>query len=303
MPMRGGIDSRAYLRLRRIARRDNVDLLHGHSRLGSIYSGVAARLAGKVSIATAHAVDIRPAAKLHHAILAVSDAVREALLNDGVPERKVAVVYKGVPDAPPESPERRALARERLGLREGDAAIAVSPCTASRREQCLFAGAAAALKHRLGHVRFFLADTSEGANHDSPAVRGVTHCQRPGKVGFFEGRRIPPSLFGAMDIYIQLGQREDIPLGLLQAFSAGLPVVAARFGGIPEVVKHNATGLVSARGDHRMLISLLGLLVKDRGLRRMLGEKARRAHRERFTERGMVRETERVYRVALGEAS
>jgi glycosyltransferase involved in cell wall biosynthesis len=303
LPMGGGIDSRTYSRLLRIARRDKVDVLHGHSRLGSIYSGIVARLTGKTSIATAHALDMRPAVRLHHAILAVSNAVRDSLLNRGVPERKISVVYKGVADTPSESPERRKLARKQLGLREGDVAIAVSPCTASRREQCLFAGTAAALKHRIENVRFFLVDSSESTSHGGTAVNDVTQSKRPGKVGFFEGRRVPPSLFGGMDIYTQLGQREDLPLGLLQAFAAGLPVVAARVGGIPEIVKHNATGFVSARGDHRMLVALLGLLVKDRGLRLTLGEQARESQRARFTERTMTRETERVYRVALGLGS
>jgi glycosyltransferase involved in cell wall biosynthesis len=303
VPMGSGIDGRTYSRLIKIACRDEIEVLHGHTRLGSIYTGLIARLTGKTSVATAHTLDVRPVVRLHHAILAVSHAVRDSLLSNGVPEKKISVVYKGVPDVPPESPERREVARERLGLRESDVAIAVSPCTASRREQCLFAGAAAALRHRVANVRFFLVDPSESTNHRRSEVDDVTHGKRPGRVGFFEGRRIPPSLFGAMDIYTELGQREDVPLGLLQAFSAGLPVVAARVGGIPEIVKHNATGFVSARGDHRMLVALLGLLVKDRTLRLTLGEKARETQRARFTERTMTRETERVYRAALGAGS
>jgi colanic acid/amylovoran biosynthesis glycosyltransferase len=78
------------------------------------------------------------------------------------------------------------------------------------------------------------------------------------------------------------GDREGIPIALMEAMSAGLPVVASDLSGIPELVEDDRTGLLVPPGDPSMLAAALQRLADDRALRERLGREGRRAVLERF---------------------
>jgi glycosyltransferase involved in cell wall biosynthesis len=70
-------------------------------------------------------------------------------------------------------------------------------------------------------------------------------------------------------------RRENQPLALLEAMAAGKPVVAARVGGVPEIVTDGVDGLLVEPGDVGGLARAMAALVEDAGLRERLGQRAR----------------------------
>lgn len=76
---------------------------------------------------------------------------------------------------------------------------------------------------------------------------------------------------------------EACPMAVLQAMALGLPVIASRAGGIPEVIRHGVDGLLVDTGDDQDLQSALQLLADDRHLRRTLGDNARLRAQSRYT--------------------
>jgi glycosyltransferase involved in cell wall biosynthesis len=71
------------------------------------------------------------------------------------------------------------------------------------------------------------------------------------------------------------GRREGIPVALMEAMAAGLPVVASRLSGIPELITDGETGLLAPPGDVAALVAAIRRLHDDARLRRTLGEAAR----------------------------
>jgi glycosyltransferase involved in cell wall biosynthesis len=72
---------------------------------------------------------------------------------------------------------------------------------------------------------------------------------------------------------------EGFGLVLLEAAMQGLPAVAGRLGGVPEIVRDNETGLLVAPGDRMALAAALQRLLDDEALRTKLGHAAREAAR------------------------
>jgi glycosyltransferase involved in cell wall biosynthesis len=99
-------------------------------------------------------------------------------------------------------------------------------------------------------------------------------------------------------ILVYLTANEGLGSGALLAMSAGVPVIASRVGGLPEIVRHRETGLL-ADNTAESVAAAIRELTEDRALARRLGEAGRRAVSERFTVQHMVRRTMEVYRQAL----
>ncbi|HXE44392.1 MAG TPA: glycosyltransferase family 4 protein [Conexibacter sp.] len=93
---------------------------------------------------------------------------------------------------------------------------------------------------------------------------------------------------------------EGMPLVILEAMHAGLPVVATDVGSVSEAVADGETGYVVPPGDDAALQERLARLLGDPALRARLGERGRAVAAERFTAAAMARRYEAVYGV-LGE--
>jgi glycosyltransferase involved in cell wall biosynthesis len=95
-------------------------------------------------------------------------------------------------------------------------------------------------------------------------------------------RRDVPELLAAADIFALASSSEGMPVSVLEAMAAGLPVVASRVGGLPEQVVDGVTGVLVEPGDPEDLAEALAGLVADRELRRRLGAAGRARAEQAF---------------------
>jgi glycosyltransferase involved in cell wall biosynthesis len=84
------------------------------------------------------------------------------------------------------------------------------------------------------------------------------------------------------------GRREGIPVALMEAMAAGLPVVASRLSGIPELVTDGKSGLLTPPGDVAALAAAIRRLHDDPALRERLGRAARATVERDFDLHGNV---------------
>ena len=294
----GKRDVAGWRALRRLAARTGADLVHVHlsSPVEALPALLALRAGGaRRVVTTEHAPTWFPlrrpwsrAAKRVvgrgvGAVIAVSEADAAFLRAEfGVPARKLHVVRNGVPL---EGDGRtRGEARRACGLPEG----------------AFLVGYLGALEEKKGLLDLLPAAASAGIEGLQVVMAGEGSlgpelAARPGCL--LLGRLEDPRPFlRSLDVFAFPSHQEALPLALLEAMAAGLPIVATRVGGIPEAVEDEGTGLLVPPRDRERLASALRRLAADPDLARRLGEAARaRAAREFSVER-MVEQTLQVYR-------
>jgi glycosyltransferase involved in cell wall biosynthesis len=110
--------------------------------------------------------------------------------------------------------------------------------------------------------------------------------------------------YRGLDLYLQpsveirhessgIVQVETMGRAICEAAACGVPVVASRTGGIPDVVEDGITGRLVPAGDPNALAAVVGALLDSPGECRRLGDAGRRAAVDRFSWASIVRETER----------
>ncbi|HEU0130580.1 MAG TPA: glycosyltransferase family 4 protein [Mycobacteriales bacterium] len=117
--------------------------------------------------------------------------------------------------------------------------------------------------------------TFAGDGPSRPAAEG--RIRMPGFVS-----DVRPVL-AAADVLALPSAAENCPLVVLQAMAAGLPIVASRVGGVPELVADGETGLLVPPGDPVALAAALRSLLGDAGLRARMGAAGRARYEARYT--------------------
>jgi len=103
----------------------------------------------------------------------------------------------------------------------------------------------------------------------------------------------------SLDVFVYLSRMEGLGSAILLAMAHGLPVVANRVGGIPEIVRHKETGILigSSAGEpfQDKLRAAVSLLLEDEQMRADFGSKGRKFVVQNATVNIMVQKTEAVY--------
>ena len=209
------------------------------------------------------------------AVVSNSDYYRTLYASYGLEERKIRVIRSAAQLVPAAN---GAGIRARFGIGENDVLVT---CVARLVER---KGHDDLLRAQSGLKLLFVGD-------------GPYRRHLEGRGAILAGpRRDIPEILAASDI-VALPSRfgEGCPNALLEAMAAGKPVVAARTGGIPEVVVDGKTGLLFPREDPEALRSALLRLAADPALRATLGAAGRERVEREFPVSKLVQSYEALY--------
>ena len=122
-----------------------------------------------------------------------------------------------------------------------------------------------------------------GHGPDQPALESeVRQLDLESVVQLAGERKDVPQLLASSDVFVLSSGSEGLPLSILEAMAAGLPVVATKVGGVPELVLEGETGFLVPPGDPHSLAAALERLLDDSELRGRLGAAGRIRVEERF---------------------
>jgi glycosyltransferase involved in cell wall biosynthesis len=132
--------------------------------------------------------------------------------------------------------------------------------------------AAAALRNSLPHLSTLIVGDGPEMAHLKSLAKELGMAER---VMFTGHRDDVYDLMAAMDVFVLPSLSEGIPMVLLEAMALGTPIVASRVGGVPEIVEHEATGLLLPPGDPTALSDSCLRVISDQNLADALRTRAR----------------------------
>lgn len=281
-----GVDWRCSRRLAKFLCEQQVTAIHAHQYTPFFYSLLARGMRGAPPVIfTEHGRQHPDHRKLKRVVcnrlllrasdrvLAVGEAVRQALIaNEGIPGSRVDVLFNGVKleafrSAATDWTMRAAVRRE-LGLAESDFVVAQIARLNELKDHATAARAIARVTRQANNVQWLVAGDGEQRASLEAAIRdhGIGNVTK-----LLGTRHDIPRLLAASDACLLSSISEGIPLTLIEAMAARLPVVATDVGGVSEIVVPEVTGLLASAGDDETLAQHLVRLAANRSLAARLG--------------------------------
>ena len=302
----GDWDPFAARRVADAARSLGCNLLHAHTGHAHAIGLVAARRTGAdVRLVTTRRVDfaVKTGPFSRHKyrspdqhFIAISQAVRHALLRGGVADERIDVVASGVPPLDPLAVWPRERVRRLLGIAGHEIAIVNVGALTDHKGQRWLVDAAPLIIRQFPDARIHLIGHGE---ERTALARRITATGTVGKVvlhGFLPEARL---MLAGFDLFVSCSYLEGLGTAVLDAMLAGLPVVAAAAGGVPEVVAHEQTGRLVPPRDPAALAQAVITSLRDPESTGQMAAAGRQLVAERFSAAAMVANTVAVYQKLL----
>jgi L-malate glycosyltransferase len=305
------LDLTAAWRFARVVKRLAPDVIHAHDPHGVAMASLALSLSSGSShggptppLVASRRVDFHlrgnSFSRWKHrqvdCFIAASEAIRQMLVADGVPEEQTVTVHEGIDvdhvvAAPPVD------VHQAFWLPHGAPVVGNVAALVPHKGQRHLIEAARLVVQEIPDARFVILGEGELREQLERQIQEhhlEKHVLLPGfrtdVLGCIKG----------FDVFAMSSVTEGLGTSLLDAMACARPIVATRAGGIPEIVEDGVNGLLVPPRDHAELARVIVQTLKDAGLRQRLGETGLARVRERFTVERMVAQTSEVYARAAG---
>ncbi len=279
-------------KLSRILAAGRFNIIHTHEYKSNALAQLLRLLHSRRIVATAHGYnETTRREKLYYglerflfrhvdAVIAPTQSMRTLLLRLGVPPRKLHVIPNGV----------AARSRERLarGVRAGRARLLYVGRLSTEKDPHNLLAAVAEMSRRGTDVELTLAGEGPEREKLQETAEALSLQQRVRFCGFVAD--VVPLLRSA-DVLVSPSRTECMPNAILEAMWSGVPIVATAVGGVGEMIRDGADGLLCPPGDPSALADAAERLLSNRSLATRL---AGSAYRRAVSEFSFARRMERV---------
>lgn len=280
------------IRLARLFRRLRADMVHTHNSKPLLYAGPAAKLARvRRVIHTRHGqrfgasrratAAFRLGALTANPVVCVSHDSARIAEEEGISPRRIRMIWNGI-DVDRFHPNV---------LAESGPVVAIGRLSPEKDFATLVRAAGIAARQD----PTFLLDVAGDGVCMVELKRLVCELKLECTVHLLGQVRDIPSLLARGSVFALSSLTEGVSLTILEAMATGLPVVATRVGGNPEVIADGETGLLVPPGDPASLAAALLALRRDPARRRHMGEAGRARVEAHFDVRKMVAAYEAMY--------
>jgi len=252
-------DPKIWFSLRRLAQHQNFDIIHSHEYKSDLLALLLAKSKGAIPLATVHGwTGLSRREKLYYAadkrilkwfprLIAVSDQIRQTLLNAGAKEDRIQTVLNGIDpyEFHRDRTKQKAL-RASMDIGNRETVIGAVGRLEPQKRFDILIRAFAQVRSSRPHLRLFIA--GEGAErvrleHTITGLGLKNSCKLLGH------RTDIVDLHHVFDLFVQASDYEGTSNAVLEAMAMETPIVATDVGGTKELIQHGVHGLLTRPGD------------------------------------------------------
>jgi len=307
---------RLFKRLSNIVKKKQIDVLHAHLPDSSLIAIVIGWLTGTPVVLTVHNNFSLPSKrnapfrdavrtfvtnavfKRADYIITVGNDIRDSLINVLGDKVTIKTVYNGIDYPRYSSSDGLDSLRFRQSLSVSSDAQLISMVGRLEKQKghVYLIAAAAQLKEKYPDVVFLLV--GEGGLREQ-LVAQAQYYKIEDNIRFLGNRDDVPAILRVSDLFVLSSIYEGIPLVILEAMAAGLPVVATNIAGSRELIESGVDGVLAESEDPEAIAQAIDSMLSDVGRSREMSVRAQIKVKERFTLQKMVSGTEDVYQEVL----
>lgn len=297
----GDLDLLFLFRLIRIIKKEQPDLIHLHSRRGAdVLGGLAASFC-RIKCVLTRRVDnpenslfIKFKYKLYDQVITISQGIKQVLVDQGLAEKAITVVTSAV-DLRQYRP-REVDIKKRFRLPPDSFVIGVIAQLIERKGHRYLFQIAPDILSQFPYVRFLIFGKGPLEQKLKKQVDQLGLHDKVIFVGFVEGME---QVLPGLDLVVHLAYMEGLGVALIQAAACGVPVVAARAGGIPEIVRDGENGYLVPPKNAKALLEKISYLLLHPDTRQRFSQNGIKIAEAEFSIERMVGENHAIYKQLL----
>jgi glycosyltransferase involved in cell wall biosynthesis len=281
-------------------RQEKIDIVHAHTGHAVALAALATRgttipfvLTRRVDFHLSGNLFSRWKYKRAAKIVSISDGVRKILLDDGIPESQITVIPSGVDFTRFQGVAP--VSRASLNIPSDAIIIGQVAALADHKDYPTFLKAIEILRKEFSNVRAVIV--GEGELKDALKKRSA-QLGLQNTVSFLGFRLDALNILAALDVFCLSSKEEGLGTSVLDAMALGVPVVATRAGGIPEMVADGKTGYLAVPRDPQSLADALKRAIQNRANNKEILKNALDVAKK-FDIKETISRTESLYRQLL----
>ncbi len=316
-PCKAKVDVKTIFMLRKYLKKQRIDIIHSHGYKSNLYGLVASVACRPARVTTCHNwLGNDPKMKLYawldkfflnrfDKVIAVSDTVKQEILNNNISSEKVLKIRNGINLDRFNISKKTENIRHELNIDQDYMVIGtVGRLSEEKGHIYLLDATEEILKKYPNTVFVFIGDGPLNKKLETRAKQIYeTVKSKSGNYSnpfIFPGvRKDMPDIYSMMDIFILPSLTEGLPMVLLEAMASRIPVVATRVGAVPNVIEHNHSGVLIPHSDSQSIASALMDLLYNREKAKDLANNGRKIVEQEYSSKSMAKKYIDVYKSIL----
>jgi len=289
-----------------VVRKNNIEIIHSHSRTTRVLAELLARMTRRVHVTTCHGFYKKRFSRRVFPcwgakVIAISEPVETYIRGERrLKQEKVKLIHHGIETK--ESGEKltgNIELRRNWGLGSGPL-IGITSRLADIKGHAYLIEAMKLVLVEFPSAQLIIV----GEGKVKEELVGLTRELGLGKKVLFISTVLDTKeVLSILDLFVLPSLEEGLGLSLMEAMAFGLPCIGSEVGGIKDLIRHRVNGLLVKPADVKELAAAILELLKDRGKAEILGNNARDFINQKFPLSKMISETEKVYLECLESKS